>query len=108
MRFSTDYPHDVIDKEWNKWNNFNLKLQGRENEVEELQDDNDEADDGDGKRRRRSRYGFDRKALDKKNDLRRVEAPSSSPPKRTKLEESEKLKENENSKDDEKENLPEK
>ena len=43
-----------------------------------------------------------------KNDLRRVEAPSSSPPKRTKLEESEKLKENENSKDDEKENLPEK
>ena len=43
-----------------------------------------------------------------KNDLRRVEAPSSSPPKRTKLEESEKLKENDNSKDDEKENLPEK
>ena len=39
---------------------------------------------------------------------RRVEAPSASPPKRSKLEESEKLKENENSKDDEKENLPEK
>ena len=57
MRFSTEYPHDVIDKEWNKWNNYCLKLQGRENEVEELQDDNDEADDGDGKRRRRSRYG---------------------------------------------------
>lgn len=93
MRFSTDYPHDVIDKEWNKWNNFNMKLQGRENEAEELQDDNEETDDGDNKRRRRSR---------------RVDAPTSSPPKRTKLEETEKLPEKENSKDDEKENLPEK
>ena len=69
MRFSTDYPHDVIDKEWNKWNNFNLKLQGRENEVGELQDDNDEADDGDGKRRRRSRFDCELKYTIDKNDF---------------------------------------
>ena len=55
MRFSADYPHDIIDKEWNKWNNYSLKLQGRENEVEDILDENEETEDGDSKRRRRSR-----------------------------------------------------
>lgn len=87
MRFSADYTHDAIDKEWNKWNNYTLKLQGRESEVEEIPEENDEGGDDDNKRRRRSRRG-------------ETGPPTSSPPKRTKMDDSKE--------DDEKENLPEK
>ena len=52
MRFSTDYSHDNIDKEWNKWHKHTLQLQGIEvtEEPEAASDD-----ENDTKRRRRSR-----------------------------------------------------
>lgn len=52
MRFATDYSHDNIDKEWNKWHKHTLQLQGIEvtEEPEAASDD-----ENDTKRRRRSR-----------------------------------------------------
>ena len=53
MRLSADWSHDQIDKEWNKWNNFTLKLQG----IEIPQKNEDESEnDISNKRRRRSRF----------------------------------------------------
>jgi len=54
MRFTALFSHDAIDKEWNKWNNHTLRLQGIQVEEEhgaEAEDDTEQ----DGKRRRRSR-----------------------------------------------------
>ena len=55
MRFTADYSHDAIDKEWNKWNNHTLRLQGIEVEEEQSAEIDDDAEQ-DGKRRRRSRF----------------------------------------------------
>ena len=49
MRLSADWGHDAIDKEWQKWNAYTLKLQGIEAPKEQEETENDT------KRRRRSR-----------------------------------------------------